>query len=500
MHGHRSRGTAFPELGNSRFAQIVGDGLAESRTPNADLGIECCADLIADSEPKTMRLVVDLPRWLFLIALVYAPWAYGTTRDWTIEVFNALILTVIGFWLVGCICRRLRPQIPALQLAAVLFLLLQGWWMILNARSFFDPNLFEYVPRSGLWSLAPGVVDRADSIPIMIRITGLLGITCFVSDLVQRPEWRTRVWWTIGLTGASIALYGLALRVSGAVMVNQRCEVIDRFFAGYRYSANAGAYLNLVLPTIAGLAIVAFGKRGSDLQRALWAPCLLICLAGAVAAASKAAIVITALLILVFAIRHTIVSFKQRQILPSALALVVGLLAVTALALGVAGIGWGAAMEKWTADGISQSWDARWLCYDVCTHMLGDAGAWGFGPGTFRNSFPDYTGYLGNRITGIWQFAHQDYLQTLIEWGWIGASVWAVLFFGGMAHLWRKYLKEKRALSAADRMLLFASFLALLGVAAHALVDFPLQIASLQLYAATYVGIAWSSSRWSRSQ
>src|SRR5688572_9196651 len=127
-----------------------------------------------------MRTLVEFPRWLFLAALVFAPWAYGCTRPWAINVLSTVMLIVTCVWIGGCIFRRLRPRIAATVLAAVSFLLLQGWWMILNAQYTYDRGEFQFVPVSCFWRSGPGVVDRVDSIPAMIRITGLLGIVCFV--------------------------------------------------------------------------------------------------------------------------------------------------------------------------------------------------------------------------------------------------------------------------------------------------------------------------------
>ena len=90
-------------------------------------------------------------------------------------------------------------------------------------------------------------------------------------------------------------------------------------------------------------------------------------------------------------------------------------------------------------------------------------------------------------------------MQTIIEWGWLGAIPWAVLFGSAMGKSFATW-KRMRAGRTSDRVLLFAGGLALAGVALNALVDFPLQIASLQLYAATYSGLGWSSGTWVERQ
>jgi O-antigen ligase len=92
---------------------------------------------------------------------------------------------------------------------------------------------------------------------------------------------------------------------------------------------------------------------------------------------------------------------------------------------------------------------------------------------------------------------HQDYLQTILEWGWLGSSLWALLFFGGLVvgirgykrHATRNWMPRRRVMQPL-------AIVALAGVAMHALVDFPFQIESIQLYVATYLGVCWGSSFW----
>lgn len=133
---------------------------------------------------------------------------------------------------------------------------------------------------------------------------------------------------------------------------------------------------------------------------------------------------------------------------------------------------------------------ARLLAYSAALHIIPDSGLFGTGPGTFRMVFPFYTGPLGAQISGVWYHAHQDYLQTMIEWGLVGAAAWGVVVLGGFR---RAIIRVRHAVKRnANEYSASCSILAMLLVLLHAFVDFPFQIPAIQLLIMIYLAVFWS--------
>lgn len=443
----------------------------------------------APSVSPMLRIFTDAPRWLLLLSLVYAPWAFGCTRAWTIEVLNGLLAAALLLWLLGCALRRVLPPVQPVCAMCVAFLLLQGWGMTLNAHWLFDPDYSRFVPVVAPWPAGPGTVDRAASVAMLWRVSALLGVICLVGEMAIQAIWRRRIWWTVTLSGTSVVLLGLVQKVVGAPLLPfEGVKAGSLYFATFYYHGNAGAFINLVLPLAVGLAALA--SRKSAAAHRLLVPCAVICMAGVFTNTSRAAAGVSALLLCILAVwlarasRWDFRALSRRAVLLY-VALALLILGIIVLAVLPA--------ERWARlPGQINADNPRWVSLKILLRMVPDAGAWGLGPGTFHLTFPHYTRELGTAIRGIWRFAHQDYLQTVIEWGWVGSGAWAVLFFGGLIRCFR----SSRRVRSADRALLFTSGLALTGVALHAWVDFPLQIASLQLYVAVYLGLGWSSGTW----
>src|SRR5216684_1772853 len=418
-----------------------------------------------------MSIVRDAARWFFLAALIYAPWAYGGTTSTSIQIINWLLLLAFILWIVELLVRWRRPRFPRLLLFLTCALITIGGWMALNAISIYDSDFYIFVPLRNFASHLTGSVDYAISAAWMLRGALLLCAILFAVDVSQSSRWLLRLWYTIGLAGGTIAFVGLLQKATGAQMIFWQTAPVwgaKTFFATYYYHGNAGAYLNLVWPLTAGLA-------NTSRMAQLIALLLLIALCVQLGPAL---------------LRK--VSHGEKNI---ALAGVIAIL-LTLFALGQA-THLEQPLNRWQSVTKRISSDARWQASRVAIGALRDVGFFGFGPGTFRVVFPSYNNVANKPAPGTWRFLHEDYLQTVLEWGWLGSSVWALLFVGGIAIGIRSY-KKSAAQGWAPRRRLLQPFViaALIGVALHGLVDFPFQIASIQLYVATYLGLCWGSSVW----
>ena len=408
---------------------------------------------------------------------------------------------ILLLWAVDCIAMRRLPVIARPLWIAALFLLAEGCIAIANPQGSYDRINLVFTDIKQWLPYGPGVIDRFDAVPTLIRQMGVLGMVCFVTDIARRPVWRTRIWWTVALTGVSIVLCGLGMKICDYHIVSYTdpTDVGLTSFAFYFYHANAGAYVNLVLPLVAGLAAQAFFQPRADAQRALWLPGTVLCVAGAVGTLSKGAMVISGVLVVILAAWFVQRGRDKGVINLSPTGALVAALGTLAVLGAMVFLSWSQASVRWSEMENTRmtSGAMRLVTYQVCTRMFPDSGIWGFGPANFTIAFPHYTGDLGAKIAGVWIYAHEDYLQTIIEWGFIGAAVWAVVLFGG---LWIGISSLRTiSMSNEDTVLLTMALLSLGGVLVHATFDFPLQIASLQLYVATLLGLCWGSRSFAAS-
>jgi O-Antigen ligase len=448
------------------------------------------------------HIVRSVSRWIFFAALVYAPWAYGGTTSESIQITNWVLLAALVLWAIELLVSRRTPRFPWLVLFLTAALICVGGWMVFNAKSIYDSDFSVFVPLRNIAPPVAGSVDYPISAAWMIRGALLLGIILFVADLSQSNRWLLRLSYVIGLVGGSIAFLGLLQKATGTLMIFWLPPPpypvrVTTFFATYYYHGNAGAFLNLVWPLTAGLVIRGFSNRSNPGMRAVWISLFIVTIAGVLANTSRMSQVLAIGLLFAICAQFGLALLRKLWGSEKSIALAGGLAILLALIALAQAVHLEQPLKRWQTESQRISTDARWRASRVAMGAVPDVGLCGFGPGTFRVVFPTYNRTGSDQVPGTWRFLHEDYLQTLLEWGWIGGILWALLFFGGITVGIRSYKEHaRREWTPRRRVLQPLVVIALFGVAVHALVDFPLQIESIQLYVATYVGICWGSALW----
>jgi hypothetical protein len=285
--------------------------------------------------------------------------------------------------------------------------------------------------------------------------------------------------WVLCLNGALLAVECLAQRVSGTTkllwLVEPRINNTAISQLGpYAYRSNGAQYLNLVWPVCLGfwwtLRRDLRHRRSPPSPREAQRPQIvlgaaLVMAAVAILSASRAgaAVAIVAVLVstaILFFGRHGHDRIAKQ-----------GVLVFLGVTLATAGyFGMGLLGERFKH--LGSDYDSRDAMYETARKISADFPAYGTGPGTLGAVFQLYR----NSAEEYWPAQlHNDWLETLVTFGWVGSLPVALAFVcalgrwlvpGGIHSNWR---------------MTALIWLALAGCMAHARYDFPFQIYSTLL-------------------
>jgi O-antigen ligase len=496
---------------------------------------------------------VVLSATLFLI--IFAPLAYGAVDPWAQLLIRIVVLVMLGSWaLKTAYLRNLRITIPPFWLPALLFLLLlivQLFPMPLSLRVSLSPEPLRHsILLPTLPDRAPaGIFAGWTQLTIYPKATweGLFDfVTCVVfcwvllNNLNSR-QGRRLVTGTLLAVGSFEAVYGLAEFWSGRQAIF--------WFAKVHYRQEvSGTYVNhnhfaglmaMLAPLVAGVAwgqLTSNQRRKEGTQPASASPSC-SCegpqfaqipkhVADPTSTSEWAGPDGTSLLVarpswdlaLLFAslgvmLVGLILSLSRGGLVGYAIAFacLIGLLRRRqrrrrdawrpvlwlAVLVGCIGLAFGreiATRFSYTIrdaperlglwrDGLNIARDFRWF---------------GTGMGTFQYVLPNYRSQLdfltvdGVPRQALWNFAHNDYLQLLIECGLLGfaLALWAA--YVTLRTLWQW---QRESASAPDPYLATGALAGVFAILVHSLVDFNLHIPANALIFCVLLSLALVGSQ-----
>ena len=493
---------------------------------------------------------------LIYFMVVFTPWAFGTTEEWSIWTMNitAYVLGVllITKWMVRwragykparwgevsagdevLLLSSNRSKLTSrLTIAlAALSVIMLGYCFVsaLNARALYLPGLrrFEYfetikwLPQSydaasswesfwmylGLalffWSfrdwllgktpherhrsrLAPGKELEADE--ASSGWEGPEGISPAVlprgrsSDAggshSKIPARLQRLLWVLCINGGLLALECILQRLSGThsllwILEPRLIREAEGQFGPYAYRSNAAQYFNLLWPVCLGFWLLLrqgatrkrrIGARIGESNHVVLLPMAVIMAACPVISTSRGGALVAVMNLIA---TMAVLFWALRKESVAARATVLALFVAIACLSGY--LGWyklAARMRTIFQDQMSR----RPEIYQNAVEMTQDCPAFGTGPGTFGSLYQLYRKNVDQAWAG---YAHDDWLETRITFGWIG--------FIGVVGLLAIVAGRAWGTRGLNLNLEFLAMLvlSLMGCLMHAKFDFPFQIYSV---------------------
>lgn len=463
---------------------------------------------------------------LILLTLFIGPFWLGSYYEawrWPVLYTSATLIALTPILSLSSKSSKKTIRQPSKWIAVVatLTLITIGLFMWHNAWGTFSTQTF----NRGLfiaWDITPvehqpyydlpGSADKTEAwdrlsyiIPCLLLIISTRHLIS--KRLIKLSTLCAGIFWI----GTAIALLGLLQRFTEADAIFWSDKLIDKdhplFFATFRSPGIATSYLNICLAI--GLShLLAVSRellkqsKPKPTQPILISIGLTILFAGSISAGSKAGAIFAILTLLLWIMLNlkSIIQFgrnapsllpsgspHERNIILSA-ALIAFILATLSFGNTVT-TRWKSA-EKSNFDTLQQRQTANAIQIEMIQSPQWSKVA-GFGPGSFYPLFHYFK--KDSDLTSTWVYAHNDHLQTLVEWGWLGTGCFATLIAGGCLIALKSSLTKKTPFRASHQLYFKGITLAMLICLLHATVDFPFQIESIAITFAILLGAAWAA-------
>jgi hypothetical protein len=344
----------------------------------------------------------------------------------------------------------------------------QAFWMYLGLALTFWAARDWLLGKSGLERRPPKVPGRPSSESAAAGI----GLPHAVF-----PTRLRRLLWVLCLNATLLSLEAILQRLSGTNKLLWQVQpafnqYADLQFGPYSYRSNAAQYFNLLWPVCLGFwwtlrresrFAASGGSRLGAGSHVLLLPCAVLLAAAPIISTSRGGALVSFAGMLTAAVMLSIADRRSRWPLR------LGIVLLVAATLGLAAyLGWdklSARLTKVFSDDLS----GRVEIYRNAAEMARDFPVFGTGPGTFPWVYHLYRADARSEWAA---YAHNDWLETRITFGWVGSAMVAAMLLivlirsfggGGISAHW-----------------LFVSmfWLSLAGCLLHARFDFPMQICS----------------------
>jgi len=482
---------------------------------------------------RTLRLyrVCDaLSEPILYLMVLFSPWAFGTTQAWSICSMNVagyflgLLLTVklvirilTGYrnprwgrsmdeWLTREAGEHGGAPVGRFltRFLAALTVLIIGYCFVsaMNSRSTYNPEVGSLEYRSCV-SWLPHSYDSASSWQAFYNYLAmalsfwaardwLLAKTLdeeraersHLGDPHRRresllPERLRRLLWVLTINGGLLGIEGIVQRMDGMSQLlfiqstHNNPEAIDQF-GPYAYRSNAAQYFNLLWPVSLGLwwTLERSARRKVSRRdafgigsRHLLLICTMIMSACPIISTSRVGAFVAVVNLAVAA--AVLWSAQPKEDVKTKVAIAAGL----AVVLGCSTLlGWENLGPRLGGREMEGGLQGRNQMYDMARPMADDCPLYGTGPGTFGPLFqlyrPDPEEYWPAQL-------HNDWLETLITFGWMGSELIALALCLILCH----WFVARGIHAKASLIVLF--WAALGGCLFYARYDFPFQIYSV---------------------